>query len=64
MILFVDFHVHFWLLLSKRVHLKGSSAKKGTLTENFWVADAPSAPPAPEGLILYELDKIDKIWEI
>ena len=29
MILLVDFHVHFSLLLSKREHLKGSSAKKG-----------------------------------
>ena len=28
MILLVDFHVHFWLLLSKRAHLKGSSAKR------------------------------------
>ena len=35
MILLVDFHVHFWLLLSKRAHLKGSSAKKGTSTDNF-----------------------------
>ena len=53
-ILLVDFHVHFWLLLSKRAHLKGSSAKKGTSAEKFEGADAPSAPPptspAPEGL--------------
>ena len=53
MILLVDFHVHFWLLLSKRAHLKGSSAKKGTSTENFGRDDAPSAPTAPaEGLVV------------
>ena len=44
-ILLVDFHVHFWLLLVKRAHLKGSSEKKSTSTENFGggEADAPSA---------------------
>ena len=49
MILFVDFHVYFWLLLSKRPHLKGSSAKKGTSIENFGGrgADAPFAAPPP-----------------
>ena len=35
MILLVDFYVHFTLLLSKRGHLKDSSAKKCTSTENF-----------------------------
>ena len=34
-IFLVDFHVYFGLLLSKRAHLKGSSEKKGTSTENF-----------------------------
>ena len=33
--LLVDFHVHFWLLVSKRAHLKGSLAKRGTSTEDF-----------------------------
>ena len=55
MILLVDFQVHCWLLLSKRAHLKESSAKKGTSTENFFFGgmgvDAPSALPTPEGLI-------------
>ena len=50
MTLLVDFHVHFWLLLSKRAHLKGSSAKKGTSTEIFGRANAPFAPCAPEAL--------------
>ena len=50
MILLVDFHVYFWLLLSKRAHLKGSSEKKGTSTENLGGAVAPFAIPAPEGL--------------
>ena len=36
MILLVDFDVHFWLLLSKGAHLKGSSGKKGTSSENVW----------------------------
>ena len=51
-ILLVDFHVHCWLLLSKRAHLKESPAKKATSTENFGGADPPSVPPppAPEGL--------------
>ena len=35
MILLVDLHVHFWLLCSKRAHLKDSTAKKGTSTKNF-----------------------------
>ena len=30
MILIVDFQVHFWLLLSKRAHLKDPSTKEGT----------------------------------
>ena len=34
-ILLVDLDVYFGLLLSKRTHLKGSSEKKGTSTENF-----------------------------
>ena len=34
-IFLVDFHVYFGLLLSERAHLKGSSEKKGTSTENF-----------------------------
>ena len=57
MILLVDFHAYFWLLPSKRAHLKGSSAKMGTSTDNFGRADAPSAPPSPEGLrnFIYEL---------
>ena len=33
-----------WLLLSKRVHLKNSLAKKGTSAENFGGPDAPSGP--------------------
>ena len=50
-ILLVNFHVYFGLLLSKRAHLEESWGKKGTLTKKFGVgADAPSAPPAPEGL--------------
>ena len=40
----VNFHVHFGLLLSKRVHVKGSSEKTGTSTENFGGTDAPFAP--------------------
>ena len=47
MIVLVDFHVHFWLFLSKKGHLKGSSAKKGTSTEKFGGADAPSPPLPP-----------------
>ena len=51
MILLVDFHVHFWLLLSKRAYLKGSSAKKAHQQKTLGGANAPSAsPPAPEGL--------------
>ena len=42
-ILLVHFHVHFWFLYSKRSHLKSSSEKKGTLTENYGGAGAPSA---------------------
>ena len=55
-IFLVDFHVYFGLLLSKRAHLKGSSEKKGTSTENFGGregeggANAPSSPFTPEGL--------------
>ena len=71
MILLVDFHVHFWLLLSKRAHLKGSSAKKSTSSENFGGADAPSThqtplppppliPLAPEGLYLCYFPRINK----
>ena len=50
MIVLVDFHIHCWLLLSKRAHLKESPAKKATSTDNFFweggggVADALSAP--------------------
>ena len=53
MILLVDFHAYFGLLLSKRTHLKGSSEKKGTFKENFGEADDPSVPLAPEGCILF-----------
>ena len=35
LVLSIDFHFWFWLLLSKRTHLKGSSKKKGILTENL-----------------------------
>ena len=42
---YIDFHVHFLLLLSERAHLKGSSKKKGALTENFEGTDAPLPPP-------------------
>ena len=49
----VDFHVHCWLLFSKRVRLKDSQQKRPhqqrTLGEG-WGADALSASPAPEGL--------------
>ena len=51
----IDFHVDFWLLFSKRAHLKGSS-KNGSLAENFGGGEGqatlfPSlATPAPEGL--------------
>ena len=52
MILLVDFHVHLWLLFSKKAHLKGSSTKKDTSAENFRGDEAPSASsPAPEGLL-------------
>ena len=43
-ILLLIFHLHFWLLLSKRAHLKDSSAKKSISTENFWGVDAPLPP--------------------
>ena len=49
MILFADFHVHFWLLLSKRVNLKGSSAKKYTSTDNVGVVWRPLCPPCSGG---------------
>ena len=55
-ILLVDFHVYCWLLLFKKSTFKGLISKKGTSTENFGGADAPSAPPAPEGL--YTSDSI------
>ena len=36
------------MLLSKKAHLKGSSEKNGTSTENLGGgADAPSDPPSP-----------------
>ena len=60
MILLVDFHVYLWLLLSKKPRLKGSSAKKGTLTENFLGADAPFAPPAPEDLHIIDVSCSEK----
>ena len=44
MILLVDFYAHFWLRLSEREHLKFSSAKKATSTENFRGAEAPLPP--------------------
>ena len=43
-ILLADFHVHCWLLLSKRANLKDSTAKKGTSTGNFGGL-TPSLPP-------------------
>ena len=47
----IDFHVHFWFLLSKKGTFKGLFEKKGTLAENFGGADNTPAPsPAPEGL--------------
>ena len=44
MILLGNFHVHFWLRLSKREHLKFSSAKKGTSTDNFGGLKRPLLP--------------------
>ena len=34
-ILLIDFHVHFWILISKRAHLKGSSERKETSTKTL-----------------------------
>ena len=55
-ILLIDFHVHFWLLISKRAHLKGSSERKDTSTKTLGEGGAeitilsPSrAPPPPPG---------------
>ena len=49
MILLVGFQVHFWLPLSKRTYLKGSSGKRAhqQRTLGGW---CPLCPPAPEGL--------------
>ena len=47
MILLVDFDVHFWLLLSKGAHLKGSSGKKGTSSENVWRREWLTPPLLP-----------------
>ena len=44
MILLVDFHVHFWLLLSKRTHLKSSLAKMA-YQQRTLVGLIPSLPP-------------------
>ena len=44
-ILLVDFHVYFGLLLSKRAHLKGSSENKATSPENFGRGHTPPLPP-------------------
>ena len=53
MILLVDFHVYFRLLLSKRTHLKGSSARKGHINRELWGGLTPPLPlPVPEGLRL------------
>ena len=59
MILLVDFHVHFILLL-KRAHLKSSSVKKdrsrrilgGTGGGGGEGGGSPPQPPAPEGLVI------------
>ena len=64
MILIVDFHVHFWLLLSKRTHLKGSSAKREHRQRTFGGgggADAPSGPPVPEGLKFHDFIQLFQI---
>ena len=44
-----NFHVHFWLLLSKRA-LQGLFEKKCTSTKNLGGLTTPLPPPAPEGL--------------
>ena len=46
-ILLVDFHVYFGLLLSKRAHFKGSSEKKGASTESFQGGQTPPLQPPP-----------------
>ena len=50
-ILLVNFHVHCWLLFTKRVHLKDSSAKKDTSTENKEAGLTPPLPPCSEGAV-------------
>ena len=63
MILLVDFHTHFWLRLSEREHLKFSSAKKGTSTENFGRLK-PLCLPALESLIEGVLRHITALFEL
>ena len=49
MILLVDFHGRFWSLLSKKAHLKGSSAKRA----NQQRALRGLMPPLPSSLACY-----------
>ena len=58
MILLVDFHERFWLLLPKRAHVNGSSAKKEHINRGLWGGGgeggaAASVPTAPENLLLF-----------
>ena len=54
-LLLVDFHIYFGLLLSKRVHLKGSLEERGTSTEDFdgggeeGEVQTPPLPPCSGG---------------
>ena len=47
-----NFHVHFWLLLSKRA-LQGLFEKKCTSTKNLGGADDPSASPCSGGSVQF-----------
>ena len=73
LILLFDFHVHFWLLLSKRAHLKDSSEKRAHRRKTFFFFFSffflggggggrgqmlsLSPSPAPEGLDCEQLSR-------
>ena len=56
---FINFYVHFWLLLSKST-LPGLFEKKGKLTKNFGGGlTTPLSPRAPEGLKDDQINTVD-----
>ena len=66
MILLFDFHVHFWLVLVKKAHLKDLSEKRPHRQKTLRVrrTDTSSALRAPDGLILGHLlvHSVDKTY--